>query len=243
MAGVILDWDLGNTRYKWRLQRDGVTVKEGAGVHSEGLPASSEIGSIDRMRVACVAGDVILDSFVEQMREYRVRPEVAASGFHAAGVTNAYGEDYKKLGVDRWLSVVAGFRRVRGAVLVLDAGSALTADLVDEEGVHLGGYIVPGVQMMKSSLFNQTGQVRFESEDLAGHLDFGCSTQEAVDAGVLAAQVGAACTAIEEAGRRIPKGFAILVTGGCGSMLVKYLPERAELVPDLVLDGLNWVLP
>ena len=123
------------------------------------------------------------------------------------------------------------------------AGSALTADLIAADGMHLGGYIVPGMQLMKSSLQADTGKVRFDEGELGSGLDFGCSTGQAVSAGILAAQVGAANIAITEAKRRIRGDFAILLTGGDADQLYGHITGQVEIMPDLVLDGLVWLLP
>lgn len=239
----ILDCDLGNTRYKWRLQEQGKTLAEGVGREGDAIPRPGQLGEVDRIRVASVAGEAVLTGFLLALREFEASPELAVTQRQVAGVTNAYGEQFARLGVDRWLALVAGFRITGGPVLVLDAGSALTADLVDASGVHLGGYITPGRALMKSVLFQDTEKVLFDPGLDGATLALGCSTQQAVEAGVMAAQVGAANVAIAESERRIGQDFAILVTGGDAGQMMQFLPESAVWVPDLVLDGLQWVLP
>lgn len=243
MPRGILECDLGNTRYKWRLVENGCVTQQGSAAHKDGYDRLAGIDVPSRIRVASVVAEEILDDFRLALAPLGVEPEIAGSQRWTAGVSNAYGDDYQKLGVDRWLAVVAGHKRVGAAVLVLDAGSALTADLVDDRGSHLGGYIMPGGRLMKAALIEDTGRVRFENTESIPVLDFGRSTRASVDAGVLAAQVGAAKVAIEQAYRRIPTGFAILVTGGAGAGMMDYLPDTAIWMPDLVLDGLTWVLP
>ncbi len=243
MAGLILECDLGNSRCHWRL-RSGDTVRgRGEAALADGFAALPVTEPVERILVASVAEPAVLERLREHLAVLGVAPELARSQARAAGVTNAYGEHFASLGVDRWLAVVAAYQRVGGAALVLDAGSALTADLVDAAGRHLGGYIIPGQRLMQSSLLQETGSVRFAPESLSSGLDFGASTAEAVGAGIFAAQVGAATLAIGQADRRIATGFAILVTGGDGGRLLENLPRPAELVPDLVLDGLAWALP
>lgn len=242
---LILECDLGNSRFKWRLLQDGEAKLRGSGDYAAlDLSGLGQIGRLDRIRVASVASPERLSQFCDAIPGCSsTAPEVAESQRLTAGVSNGYGENYPCLGVDRWSAVVAAFQRCRGAVLVIDAGSALTADLVDADGNHQGGYIVPGVRLMRSSLYGDTEQVKFDLDTQNIALDFGDSTQQAVDAGVLAAQVGLVSVAIEQANRRIPQGFAILVTGGGASQLLPFLPERAEFASDLVLDGLKWLLP
>jgi type III pantothenate kinase len=243
---MILDCDIGNTRCKWRLVDDGRIVQCGCFPNNQSFDELGRLTDVSRIRVASVVADKKLESFREGIAPLAIEPEFAKSVLSASGVTNAYREP-EKLGVDRWLALVAGFKRQQAAVLVIDAGTALKADLVSEKGEHLGGYIVPGKNLMESSLLSGTGKVKFGKEDGKGGLDFGCSTADAVHAGILASQVGVVTIAIAEANKRLSAEFDVLLTGGDAAAIAKALPSEVasalEVVPELVLDGLSWVLP
>ena len=246
MVAQVLECDLGNSRCKWRLLgEEGSALEMGSFFYREGFERLPLPQNVQRIRVSAVADDTVVAGFRSRLQELGVEPEFAQSSAAAAGVVNAYIDSPEKLGVDRWLAVIAAYNRCGGAVLVIDAGSALTVDLVAADGVHLGGYIVPGGQLMMSSLRSDTGGVRFEPGDYSAGLAFGGTTADAVNAGVLAAQAGAVLVAIEEARRRIPKDFAILLAGGGAGALKAglNLGSDVEEVPDLVLDGLRWLLP
>ena len=244
MTGAVLECDIGNTRCKWRLlDEHGAIVSRGVQLCSEGfatLPAAEELA---RIRVACVAKEGVSKKFAEHFAGLNERLVFAETEPATAGVSNAYGDKYPQLGVDRWLALVAAYRRQSGAVLVVDVGSAITVDVVDGAGCHLGGYIAPGAQMMEANLLAGTGKVRFERSDGEVSLALGESTAEAVAAGVMAAQLGVVNAAIEQSERRLGKDFAILLTGGGASPLCSLLSREVELVPELVLDGLVWALP
>ncbi|MEE8058631.1 MAG: type III pantothenate kinase [Pseudomonadales bacterium] len=241
---MILECDIGNTCCKWRLlDRASTIVSGGSFAHEEGFAGLPSLGRIERIRVASVAKNVVVEQFLAKVGESGIEPEFAISSKSAAGVTNAYGEDAVKLGIDRWLAVVAAYNRQRGAVLVIDVGTALKADLVAADGRHLGGYIVPGTDLMKSSLKSATAKVRFSEKNYVSGVVFGRCTTDAVHAGVLASQVGAITVAISEAKRQMLGGFAILLTGGGASNIAAYLETEVVGVPDLVLDGLGWLLP
>ena len=243
MSGLILECDIGNSRCKWRLlSANGSIIDQGCTEHAQGFADLSVPTIVERVRVACVAGDHIVRQFTERISHYGIEPEFAVSTPAAAGVSCAYGRHAASLGVDRWLAVVAAYQRRQGAALVIDVGSALTADLVTADGQHLGGYILPGAALMKNALFADT-DVRFAPKDHTAGLAYGCSTADAVQAGVLASQVGAITVAITEAKRRISEDFAILLTGGGAASMADYLQCDVVEVPDLVLDGLRWLLP
>lgn len=113
------------------------------------------------------------------------------------GLVNSYAEP-ERMGVDRWLAMLAAYRRVSGRLCVVDAGSALTIDLVAADGRHEGGFIMPGTALMERALFADTRRVRYSAPSDAS-LAPGCSTAEAVSHGLLLAQVGAINLAIAKA--------------------------------------------
>ena len=240
----ILECDIGNTRCKWRVYDAGKIIERGSFALTQGFETFDLNFVVDRIRVASVKERQALGGLISFCDERDIEPEFAESCPEAGGVINAYSEP-AKLGVDRWLAAVAGFNRAQGAVLVIDAGTALKADLVAANGQHLGGYIAPGLGLMESSLLSGTDKVRFAAGEYSGGVAFGCATIEAVNAGILAAQLGTVKVAITEAKRRIPEGFAILLTGGDSEPIFQALQGECdiEVVPDLVLDGLQWVLP
>ena len=70
----------------------------------------------------------------------------------------------ESLGVDRWLALLAAHRHApTEPLMVLDCGSAITLDLLVVGGRHLGGYIVPGLALMRSSLLSETAGVAVEA--------------------------------------------------------------------------------
>ncbi|MEH6912302.1 MAG: type III pantothenate kinase [Oceanicoccus sp.] len=243
---MILECDVGNTRCKWRIVDEGLVQSRGAFACSDGFDELTTLLDIDRVKVSSVAVASVNEKLTAVLAGIGLEVEFASASQRAAGVENSYA-DAGRLGVDRWLAMIAAYNRCHGPVLVLDAGSALTADLVMANGKHAGGYIVPGMRLMKSSLLAETGGVRFGLHNNDYGVEFGVDTASAVYAGVVAAEVGAAIVAIEQAGRKIPEGFAILLTGGDADAIWKNLPSsmlpNVTIVPELVLDGLRWVLP
>ena len=97
------------------------------------------------------------------------------------GVHFAY-EDISRLGVDRCLAMIGAYHLVGSGVLVIDCGSAITADLVNGSGEHIGGFILPGVRMLESSLLGGTAKVLVEHETVIS-TEWGVSTEECVEHG------------------------------------------------------------
>ena len=142
------------------LDENAVVLERGRCAYDDWPPTNELLADqpISRVRVACVANQTItrrIDDWVAQ--QWQLVPEYAHTQAYYQGLTVAY-QDERRLGVDRWLAMLAARQAAAGqGVCVVDCGSALTLDVVDHEGRHLGGYIVPGLAMMESALLNNTG--------------------------------------------------------------------------------------
>jgi type III pantothenate kinase len=136
---------------------------------------------------------------------------------------------------------------MRSAVLVVDAGSALTVDMADDNGQHLGGYIVPGARLMERSLLEGTDRVRFDDVAARESFGLGVGTGACVHNGIVAAQCGTVLVALHVAGRRLGRHPPLIISGGWALQAADHLAqlgvEEINVIPDLVLDGLRWALP
>lgn len=235
-----LQLDVGNSSAKWRLVEAGEIVARG--VYSADDAGSEEAllactGFPAAVWVSSVAGesrDIALRDLL--VARWGVEPWFARSELETAGLRNSYNEP-GRMGVDRWLAMLAARHRHPGRGLcVVDAGSALTIDLVAADGRHDGGYIIPGPALMERALLLDTGRVRF-SEPADYALRPGTSTAEAVRHGIALSQLGAVTLALRpERGAAEPLA---VFTGGGGEWLWHELGGSGELVPDLVLEGLE----
>ncbi len=240
---MILEIDVGNTRIKWRTLNNGAVADRGA-VPKESLDqwllnlGSSQVP--EKIRLSCVANQTIVQRLVEQAKHWGCLLQEAKTNRIAAGVRCGYKEP-EALGVDRWLAVVSAFNKFKQPCVVVDAGSALTVDLIDGAGQHLGGYIVPGLGMMREALFEGTSQVKVDTLAKAS-VSPGGSTKEAVTNGSLFMIKSMIESAAESLGSKA--GIVqLVITGGDGDYLIKVLNEKACYLPDLVMDGLALVIP
>lgn len=97
---------------------------------------------------------------------------------------NSY-ENPQALGVDRWLAMIAVFERCHTDFMVIDAGTAITADWVNAQGVHQGGHIVAGKGLLQQALLGETGGIAWSAShdnQAEGEL-FGQNTSAAVSMG------------------------------------------------------------
>ncbi len=238
--------DIGNTALKWRVHHGGGRT-QGDCLHYrrwrdvvENLHADWG-GSVDRIWVASVAGraaDAELGELLESV--FGLRPDFYYSLEQDAGITNAYSEP-RRLGVDRWLAMLEAWHRVGNAVIV-DCGSALTLDAVDRSGMHQGGYIVPGLAMLRESLAAGTAEVQVDEEDPARALAPGRNTVEGVRRGILRMTAAFIRDGVVELRRGLADTCRVFLTGGDAHHIAPLLDLEAELAPELVLDGLERVM-
>jgi len=244
VAMMLVDIDIGNTRAKWRLSSGGVILERGFIETSCGdwsALAALRPYQPQRVRVSNVAGEVVAQQVrCIVARDFGIRAEFALACESVGTVTSGY-EDPQRLGVDRWLAILAGWELFHDRCVVIDAGSALTFDFIDARGGHSGGYIVPGLQMMMGALFSGTSGVRINSSHEAG-LAYGVNTDMAVQNGCFAM----ALAFIEKVMADDSRGrvaINVVLTGGDADLLLTYLPKAVVHKPDLVLDGLAFALP
>ncbi len=244
---MILEADLGNSRIKWRL-RDAEQLLASSvteDLASFLLQSNKQVlaQNLPLARFCCVS--VRSQSANEELAGecealWGVSPEFARAEALLAGVVNGY-ESPLDLGADRWLAVVAAYSRLAKSCVVVDAGSAITVDLVSDQGRHLGGYIAPGLQLMRRSL-GMTAGVRVSAESGIWDSAPGRSTQAAVTAALSAMVSGLIDEGIHQLEVKGAPAPELVLTGGDASWLKTRYPA-AHYWPDLVLDGLAIAMP
>ena len=231
--------DAGNTRLKWGLH-DGASWRGQGAVAIgalDGLAAVLEAaGPIRRVLGANVAGAGVAARLAEILGEWGLVPAWIEPSVSAFGVHNRY-LDPARLGADRWAALV-GARALHGAAaLVVTSGTATTADVLDGEGVFQGGVILPGLDLMRSSLARDTAQLPFAD----GRFELlPRRTADAIVSGCLHAQLGA----IERMFRLVASqpGAVCLLNGGAAVSLAPLLEIPLRRVDNLVLEGLACML-
>ncbi len=241
---MILLIDIGNTRLKWAELREGQLSPQSALGHAsadriglfEDMLRSSD--APERALISNVGGREIGDACATAIRErWGIAPEIVVATSRAAGVTNAYREP-DKLGVDRWLAVIAAHSRQQGPACVVSVGTAMTIDGIDAAGRHLGGVIVPGPQLMVASLLSNTSEIagRMSDSDSARSV-FANHTKGAVVQGCAHALAGLVDRAVAEMQRTLGVQPKLLLTGGASEAIAPLIGVH-EVIPDLVLRGL-----
>lgn len=153
----------------------------------------------------------------------------------ACGVVNVYDKP-ASMGVDRWLAMLGARTLTQEAFAVLDFGTAITCDLVDRHGMHLGGWIAPGLNMMRASLLGNTERVFGRTEGwFTGHL--GRSTADCVDSGCIAMANGMVKQAFVSLSR-LTGGGKIFVCGGDANFVNEDAAAKMETNQHILFLGM-----
>lgn len=236
--------DIGNTRLKWMLYEDADTLVTGAWTHGD-VPEQMTIWRGLDLQGAWLAS-VAQESLAAQVSDFLMAMGVAvqrvATQPEQAGVVNAYA-DYRKLGVDRWLSLLAARQHIPGRAVVVSVGTAMTIDVLEPSGQHRGGLILPGLRLMRESLSQGASLLPLVK---GGHWQLGTSTEAAIAGGTLGALTSTLEAVLAEylpsdEGGTSEEGYCV-ITGGDGELVYNALADTwqqcASLEPDWIFSGL-----
>lgn len=232
---MILELDCGNSRIKWRLLPAG---RQGQLAWDQLDTVSwSDLPPLSAVRLASVADAARTARLLTLLQAATgCQPLLAQVRACDDGIICGY-QAPERLGVDRWLAVLAAGRRWPAeSLLVVDAGSAITVDAL-VPGRHLGGFIGPGLQMMRRALYADTGAVKVP-ELLVGLPSAPADHTGAAVSGALHLM---SLGLVQQARSRYLPDARLVCTGGDGAWLAEAC--GGCYVPDLVLDGLACVLP
>jgi type III pantothenate kinase len=241
---TVLLIDVGNTRIKWALLKGDRLGRQKAMDHA-GISARElerqvfGTRGITRVVAASVAGTRLNRLLAATcLRKTGMACEFVASARKAAGVTTRYTQPWR-LGVDRFMGAIAGYHmaRARGACVV-SLGTAITVDLVDPRGVHLGGAIIPGLGLMVDSVLKKTAGIARRASGAPGARGmFAQDTRAAVAQGARFAAAAVVDRAVSEAQRVLQRTPMVLLSGGAAADIESLLQCSYVSVPDLVLRG------
>jgi len=243
--------DVGNSRLKWGVLDKGSISRTGHisqnTIREQGLSAltSKLPRHVDTVFASNVAGTSYatrLSGVISMHCGCDIR--FARTEKQACGITNSYRQP-RRMGVDRWVAMIGAWSECEAASIVVDAGTAVTIDAIDDDGQHLGGQILPGVSLMADALAEKANDIPNVGQRVskaASGLDmFASNTARAIEQGIMNAIVGAierAAWAVEEIG----SDPTIVLTGGDASRILKSIEDEVLHRPHLVLHGLARIL-
>lgn len=212
--------DIGNTRtsiatwFKSELKTPLSVPTGDMDAFGQVIQAHLEAIPLEQLGAVVIAS--VVPAALERLREFigtRLDRSALVVGDEVPLPLDVDVTDTKAVGVDRVCAAAAVFDKVRKACVVVGFGTAVTVDLVGDDGTFLGGAILPGLRLQLRSLHENTAQL---PEVAVGVPDlvYGRNTQEAMQVGV--------CRGLAGAVRGIVEGYAtslnfwpqVVATGG-----------------------------
>ena len=247
MLDDVLLLDIGNTKLKWASLKGetfipGDVLKHSGQLEYEMLTQVGQDLSPDYVVASSVAGsknELILQEWAQQRFQADIQFVKALPQEH--GVINAY-TDPTQLGSDRWAAVIAAHHGWQDNLCVIDAGTALTLDLLRSDGHHLGGYILPGLRLMQHCLLEGTEiPISTDSVILASDSKVGDNTISCITNGALQATCGLVERSVTQFQQQCNDKVQCILTGSDSQRLADNLTIPNVIEPDLVLRGLGYI--
>jgi type III pantothenate kinase len=233
---MILAIDSGNSRVKWGLN-DGTKWLRAEEVERHDIESLERewqsLQTPSHIAVCNVAGDIAQARLARMLSHWPAPVLWCAPREFQCGVANEY--DLSQLGADRWAALIGAWHLVKRACVVVNCGTALTADALSGDGRFLGGLIAPGFNLMLQSLTQNAAGLKPAPGILQ---EFPRNTADAIHTGVTAASLGAVeriAAAMQRAGH--PAKVCVL-SGGNAQLIRPHLRLAVKEVRHLVLEGL-----
>ncbi len=169
--------------------------------------------------------------FGEQVTRFKSEPR-------GGGVINGYHQP-ERLGVDRWLALIGAAGLVDGDCIVIDAGSAITLDLLRGDGQHLGGAILPGLNTSRERFRQIFSYIDFNDPQITASDEPGCSTEAAIQIDYPRDSIDRLRELMTGWIQHLDRNASVLLAGGDAPRLQSQLEQRGRIVPDLVFLGMS----
>lgn len=236
--------DIGNSRIKWAtLDDNGLSdsqffERKTTGLKTQFTKIWKPLKDVEAIWISNVAGDKIAGQFSEWAEKFwQITPHFVQAEQKRFGVNNAYDKP-ETLGVDRWLGLVAVRQHLQKACCIIDCGTAITVDIVTANGQHQGGFILPGLGLMRSTLAAGTDALTENTDDVAFNL-LATNTYSAIQAGTLYSISATLENLIRDLQQNFEHNIRFVISGGDAAAIQALLPDDVEIDSDIVLKGLK----
>ena len=195
------------------------------------------LSQLDGAAVVAASVNPALEEPLEMAVERATGRQVRWIGKDIELPINVLTDEPEKTGVDRVLGVAAAYEQMEKGCVVVDAGTAITVNVCNDNGDFLGGAIAPGVSMMLDALHEKTAQLPRVEFD-APHGIFGKTTRDAILEGVYHGVRGMVKELVEQYATELGQWPEIIATGGDARKLFEGWELVHAVSPDLTLYGI-----
>lgn len=238
--------DIGNTRIKWAWQTAQGLVGHGAAPHAQ-ADFNFDVLAVKQSptRIVFVSGVPRLTQALLAWLEKAwpaVEVQELKAQAEAFGIRNRYREP-ARLGADRWAALIGARALIKGALCIVDCGTAMTFNALNARDEFIGGAIAPGLGAAQRCLEENTHGIARGAAAAHGVATtaLALNTDDAVAAGVHFGCIGAVERIVAEYRNTLGQDMRVVLTGGDHARLLAQLNFPCYAVHDLVLRGLAHV--
>ena len=235
--------DIGNTSVNWASEKESNFLSQGSFIYDKkNIEDSLENNLLltektSKILLSNVAGKDIYNSLNCWIKKHgNIELWESSIDKKFGGLKISYKET-EQMGVDRWLSMIASWNKHRSPLCLVSCGTALTIDLVNSEGNHLGGYILPGHDLMHKALVDNVEKINIKITNTPS-IEYASNTEAAVNNGVFLALVSAIDRIVKEFSSELGVMPKCIISGGNAKLIKPLLEFQFKHEPNLVLHGL-----
>lgn len=235
----LLAIDSGNTTIKWGLHNGNDWYERGIVAQNQRELLNQIWGKLPEpsaIIVSNVAGAFAETALLNLFAMWKAIPYWISATTYQCGVRNHYLNP-AQLGSDRWAALIAAWSMRQQGCLVVNVGTAMTIDTLSDGGEFLGGIILPGFDLMRQVLANQTALLTLKEGRFQ---DFPINTANAIHSGIVHALTGALDHMYTLLSANLGRNtLDCIISGGGAALLLPYIKIPTMIVDNLVLEGLK----
>jgi len=245
MSDINVLIDIGNTRVKVGAEESGKVSYIFSSSYDPKDPqpfldqfsSYLDLHQLKNIYLSSVASKKTNDHFVRNICKLtEITPQVAVTNRKMCGLENAYSKP-EILGIDRWLALIGAFNLFDAPMCVVDCGTAVTIDTINDKGFFIGGLIVPGLAIMRNALIKNADAID-EYGEIAEKNYFPKDTSSAVNAGTVLSITALVEKVLHHYEATEYQKPLCVVTGGDGKIIQSYMDVESIYHPNLVFHGL-----
>lgn len=250
---MLLAIDIGNTNivfgvfnnndliFEWRISTDKNKTSDEYGLLFKQVFEYSNINDedIDQIIIGSVVPDLISTVVRAMNRYFNIDPLIVDTDTNL-GIVNKYTNP-EEVGTDRLINSVAAYNRYKSAAIIVDIGTAISFDYINENGEYLGGAIAPGLGIAAQALFCKTAKLPKIELEKPEHI-IGTTTEESMQSGLVNGYIGLVDYIIEkilEEKNKTEDEVKIIATGGFSKLIMQSSKYIQEIDKMITLKGLK----
>lgn len=232
--------DVGNSRFKWA-QGENHVLSPTQAIHYQQIDFIDileqywkNLSTPSNVYISNVGKPNLNDLFITWCEKvWKVTPIFAQTSLKSCDIINGY-DNPQTLGVDRWLALIGAQSHLSENLCVVDCGTAVTIDILQVNGLHVGGLILAGLQTSRDALTQKAAALKnIQFNQVIINLSLAKNTHNGIALGTIYAIAG--CIEKVAAAHQAK----VILTGGDAIFIIPHLKCHFLHLPDLVLQGLT----